>query len=97
MGFDREVAIQALISTKGDVNSAAAYCLSFGDTPARAPPPQDAPEGLYGELQEMFDELTQQQRAAVERLIPLCNDPGTALQMYVIANKDEAAARAMFV
>ena len=98
MGFSEEQSKQALRACNYDKNNAVDYLLSGQAGAPPPPPPQPSPPrppsergGRYGELQGTFDALTDDEKAAVNRLEQLGLDPITVLQVYIVCEKDEAA------
>ena len=49
--------------------------------------------GRFGPVQSTYDELTPEEKAAVDRLCATGHDPTTVLQIYVACDKNEEATR----
>jgi hypothetical protein len=95
MGFDSATSEQALVNTKGNLESAIAYLLSIGDVASTSQTQGPPPIGKFGELQGIFESLSSAEKAAVERLCVRYGDPEMAIQMYMACDKNEAQAQAL--
>lgn len=103
MGFSQEMCERALRASRYNPEAAVNLLIS-GEVeaapPQNSPPPRepavpDTPprrSGKYGELQQTFDELTEDEKAAVERLEQLGLDSATVLQVYICCEKNESTA-----
>ena len=98
MGFPEEQCKQALRATRYNMQAAVDRLLN-GSEGSAPPPPASPPRevfhrssGRYGELQNLFDALSDDEKAAVSRLEQLGLDSITVLQIYLACEKDEASA-----
>lgn len=101
MGFSTEGAKRALRSCRFDINYAVNQLITEGDkgedtAPVQPPPtPQNAEENARNAISEMRKQLTEEDRAAIARLVAKKYEEELVIQVYNACDKNEVAAEGL--